>query len=771
MEEHAAGAEKNLKLDSVDSLTMVDLESLPTSIDDFESWKTDGQFDPEKIARDGIIKSLDALAKVVMASQPHNAKAQCPFKGSLEACDALRTACMESRVHHGFSNPPSKKDIAGANSLLRSMKPFENPSLQDFARALMAVYTNPNSAIAWARSAWSYCTVATIGVSGTLPSRLSNEQVRERAIKIGFGHVIAGLAVYDASKDTTATLLACLRTCQFDFMYMMPGKLQEAVQEIALVAREFPGLAMQSSLAEVAQKQLARIHPLSLSDLKKEAFAQIKKHTKEPSGKDVRIKGAEQKILRTAEDKIRQTTEKLRHASDKEKAELYLQRATLYWIHGKCHKDDKTVNKLFRKSLKDFTEAKLRGEDCDFMLARIHMRLGNFEEALVSLDATNVHDYAMGGDSGIYYYHLAGTLFRLNRLAEARFAAATALTHLSTPSVREEAMVLLQAVQASQARQEADMLSLANMGKGFGLMGAKSCLVVSLKDMQSMSMLVERVHSHIQKGCDVMDETSCTEVLWEIALKLRVDSCECDSALGSGLLDLLADHYVNPEWRLLKEGPLYPMNAVEYSLSILFELCKYRQGCHAVADHPTLVKHIGVAVQIMQSLAARDPTNFTALQTKQALVDTFGRALSGLRNDPDRLRSLSAACSEHIAPYIAAIQGPGVKGFSNLPKSKTMFAKLLHASVQGSLPSRAWKPFYVMETDCYSMLQASPDKVKFERSCTSPTCSNPATKKCTGCRQATYCSVKCQRVDWKRHKPSCIPTKRPEAQSRIAGGH
>merc|ERR1740117_2636514 len=237
---------------------------------------------------------------------------------------------MESRVHHGFSNPPSKKDIAGANSLLRSMKPFENPSLQDFARALMAVYTNPNSAIAWARSAWSYCTVATIGVSGTLPSRLSNEQVRERAIKIGFGHVIAGLAVYDASKDTTATLLACLRTCQFDFMYMMPGKLQEAVQEIALVAREFPGLAMQSSLAEVAQKQLARIHPLSLSDLKKEAFAQIKKHTKEPSGKDVRIKGAEQKILRTAEDKIRQTTEKLRHASDKEKAELYLQRATLY---------------------------------------------------------------------------------------------------------------------------------------------------------------------------------------------------------------------------------------------------------------------------------------------------------------------------------------------------------------------------------------------------------------------------------------------------------
>jgi hypothetical protein len=42
-------------------------------------------------------------------------------------------------------------------------------------------------------------------------------------------------------------------------------------------------------------------------------------------------------------------------------------------------------------------------------------------------------------------------------------------------------------------------------------------------------------------------------------------------------------------------------------------------------------------------------------------------------------------------------------------------------------------------------------------SCDMCGCKFPYTKmkKCSRCRQATYCSVECQRTDWERHKSSC----------------
>ena len=43
-------------------------------------------------------------------------------------------------------------------------------------------------------------------------------------------------------------------------------------------------------------------------------------------------------------------------------------------------------------------------------------------------------------------------------------------------------------------------------------------------------------------------------------------------------------------------------------------------------------------------------------------------------------------------------------------------------------------------------------------------------KRCTGCRQVSYCSVECQRAAWKAHKPFCVrvaaepPPVKPSAQ-------
>jgi hypothetical protein len=40
--------------------------------------------------------------------------------------------------------------------------------------------------------------------------------------------------------------------------------------------------------------------------------------------------------------------------------------------------------------------------------------------------------------------------------------------------------------------------------------------------------------------------------------------------------------------------------------------------------------------------------------------------------------------------------------------------------------------------------------------CYNPSCNHPGTKLCMDCKTAQYCSRKCQKADWKVHKPLCI---------------
>ncbi|RXW13595.1 hypothetical protein EST38_g12256 [Candolleomyces aberdarensis] len=40
-------------------------------------------------------------------------------------------------------------------------------------------------------------------------------------------------------------------------------------------------------------------------------------------------------------------------------------------------------------------------------------------------------------------------------------------------------------------------------------------------------------------------------------------------------------------------------------------------------------------------------------------------------------------------------------------------------------------------------------------------------KRCAACRTVSYCSVECQKLDWKRHKPSCLERQRLAAQIKL----
>jgi hypothetical protein len=44
---------------------------------------------------------------------------------------------------------------------------------------------------------------------------------------------------------------------------------------------------------------------------------------------------------------------------------------------------------------------------------------------------------------------------------------------------------------------------------------------------------------------------------------------------------------------------------------------------------------------------------------------------------------------------------------------------------------------------------------KIGHCCFNDACNNEATKTCTQCREASYCSVECQRKDWPLHKSNC----------------
>jgi hypothetical protein len=61
---------------------------------------------------------------------------------------------------------------------------------------------------------------------------------------------------------------------------------------------------------------------------------------------------------------------------------------------------------------------------------------------------------------------------------------------------------------------------------------------------------------------------------------------------------------------------------------------------------------------------------------------------------------------------------------------------------------------------CRGLAAAAPLKLL----CNNPSCEDfsgvseaaaTASKRCTACRCCNYCSVACQRADWKRHKHAC----------------
>lgn len=309
---------------------------------------------------------------------------------------------------------------------------------------------------------------------------------------------------------------------------------------------------------------------------------------------------------------------------------------------------------------------------------------------------------------------------------------------------------------AAAPPQEVDLATRLNMG----LSGGAGWAALSLKDCSTVTTLRDKLAAFTKmtmtEAAAEVDE-SMSEVLWELAKKLRVHASECDEALRIGLVEFLITSFIGPDVanRMMPNVGFDPaddegtmsdkmstemhllMIGYEGTLSILFELCRYRQGCRAVAQQITDGSLLTILVNLARGLAGGYPRDepeiedlkaeqrgfcTTRTQIEQALIDTLGRALAGLDQDTSLRKKYAEALlqSELGVGRLSYVWSVQDQTGATLPEPNKLLTRLEHVArtkwtnlassaqqlatrLQEAAAGRAetvgkpWKPWYVME--------------------------------------------------------------------------
>ena len=172
----------------------------------------------------------------------------------------------------------------------------------------------------------------------------------------------------------------------------------------------------------------------------------------------------------------------------------------------------------------------------------------------------------------------------------------------------------------------------------FGLAGLNvSCF--SGKDFAPASVLVSLADAALESN----DQAKACENLWEASRKLRGDRDVAIELVASGKVRSLTEMVLRMR-NMTKSDFLqsyrYERECLcvrEMAVSVLHELCFYREGCVAVASSMTALSEIiSLPLTKFQTWMKSDYLNINEIgQLEQVLVDLFGRLLYGLRHTGD----------------------------------------------------------------------------------------------------------------------------------------
>jgi len=358
---------------------------------------------------------------------------------------------------------------------------------------------------------------------------------------------------------------------------------------------------------------------------------------------------------------------------------------------------------------------------------------------------------------------------------------------------------------------------------------------VMFKDEVCMHQLFAHLEvTYAPKGEDKVHSMVRTEgeCLWDVAMKLRTHYSECDAALRMDGIEYVRTHYLDSimhsasrETSQFFAKALHPQGKVpqreskakgrarlamhyqrqardprncffeesEVALSIYFELGRYRAGCRAMAaaiiSGPLLHSLGALAARLdrmprltpeLEDLKAKFGGNVgTRSQLEQALIDTLGRVLVGVGDNALLLTELVRvldADNEAFAPIqhlITSIcETPTARTqWTNLADSAPRFNTLLEKAKKTQELKTPWLPHYSMERSFLSHATS-----QTEQRCNTCLISRDASSggkmhKCSRCNNALYCSIACQKKDWKGgHKASCIPLLLTKGRDKSLGG-
>ena len=356
------------------------------------------------------------------------------------------------------------------------------------------------------------------------------------------------------------------------------------------------------------------------------------------------------------------------------------------------------------------------GAQGEALLARLYVYRGDHSKVLACMEQATPQEYNIfpqpqGCAETVYHAHKCKILLLLDRFEDA-IQCARDCDFSKCLKGDEDQAFLLDVPALAERQQREQRAAFESQSMGMGIMHGGGTMV-SLKDVETVEQMVNRLRKAAAEGRkDSKTKLKLIEVMWELALKLRVHAYQCDAALAVGLPEFLAKTFLNNDQAMSCNV------SVELACSILFEMCRYKQGCRAIAEQRADI--LGALSSLPRRLRRlpyeTDGTSHRGTM-EQALVDFLGRALCGLASDPHLLRGLAMdLASSPVCQHIASISEPANPAdFTNLPASVAAFTKVLEAAKAGCPIKEAWQPFYTMERDLYSPFVSA--KAKGVKSC------------------------------------------------------